>query len=120
MWGSMTNRIVLRQGVTVRSVNGPSVTLIQGTAAPGNTNGDGAVRCAYVGNGSVLSGFTLSQGHTRANGDVLLEQRGGGAWCEGSGVLTNCVLTGNNAAQSGGRRRLRAGQDFRHTTLCLR
>ncbi len=68
VFGTMTNRVVVPEGVEVRSVNGPLVTLIAGQAAPGTTNnGDGAIRCVYVGTNAVLSGFTLTNGHTRTD-----------------------------------------------------
>ena len=102
VWGQMTNRIALSNGVVVRSVNGPAVTVIRGAPAPSGTNGDGAIRCAYVGDGSLLDGFTLTNGHTRASGDNSREQGGGGAWCEQTGVVTNCTFLGNEAFRDGG------------------
>ncbi len=79
------------------------MTIIAGQAAPGSiSDGDGAIRCVYVGTNAVLSGFTLTNGHTRIAGDYFNEQSGGGAWCEVSGVVTNCTLTGNSAYGSGG------------------
>ena len=42
--GAMTNRVAITKPVTVRSVNGPAVTVIQGVGPMG------ARRCAYVGN----------------------------------------------------------------------
>jgi PKD repeat protein len=102
VWGQMTNRIALTHGVVVRSVNGPAVTILRGAPAPSGTNGDGAIRCAYVGDGSVLDGFTLTNGHTRASGHTSREQGGGGAWCERTGVVTNCVFIGNEAFRDGG------------------
>jgi len=100
--GTMTNRVVINKAVTVRSVNGPLLTVIEGRAVAGTTNGDGAIRCAYVGTNAVLSGFTLTNGHTRATGQFIKELMGGGAWCEPSGVVSNCVLSGNSAYESGG------------------
>ncbi len=104
--GTLTNRVVITEGVEVRSENGPLVTVITGqpSLTPDERgNGDGAIRCVYVGTNAVLSGFTLTNGHTRTAGVWLKEQRGGGAWCEfPSAVLTNCVLTGNTAEIGGG------------------
>jgi hypothetical protein len=100
--GRMTNRLTITNRVTVRSVNGPLVTVINGRAVAGTTNGDGAVRCVYVGSNAMLSGFTLTNGHTRTYGDLLKENSGGGAWCELSGAVSNCTLTGNSASSEGG------------------
>ena len=104
VYGTMTNRIAIDKAITVQSVNGPGVTWIVGAGiGPGGTdNGDGAIRCVYVGTNAVLSGFTLTNGHTRTSGDYDKEQSGGGAWCEVSGVLTNCTLSGNSTYYSGG------------------
>jgi hypothetical protein len=103
--GLVTNRIVVNPGIEVRSVSGPGVTWIVGQGAAGSgTNGDGAIRCAYVGMNAVLDGFTLTNGHTRAAGDADAEQSGGGVWCEVSGMVTNCVITGNSASYGGGSR----------------
>jgi len=94
---SQTNRVALTKPLTVQSVNGHAVTVIQGYQVPGTTNGNSAVRCAYLANGSTLIGFTLTNGATGPFG------RGGGAWCQSaSAVLSNCVLTGNAAYIGGG------------------
>jgi hypothetical protein len=103
VYGTMTNRVVIDKPITVESLMGPEVTVIQGHQVPGTTNGDGAVRCVYLSHGAVLSGFTLTSGATHDSGDYLLEQSGGGAWCESTGALvTNCVLTRNSAYWGGG------------------
>ncbi|HQL77500.1 MAG TPA: hypothetical protein PLU91_04820, partial [Verrucomicrobiota bacterium] len=104
VFGTMTNRVAIDKAVTVRSVNGPLLTVIEGRAVAGTTNGDGGIRCVYVGAGAVLSGFTLTNGHTRTAGDYNKERSGGGAWCEWSGVVSNCTLSGNSAEAGGGAR----------------
>src|SRR5215471_1985905 len=71
--GSMTNRVAIDKAVWVHSVNGAAFTLIVGQQLPGTTNGDGAVRCMYVTNGASISGFTLTNGATRAGGNFTRE-----------------------------------------------
>jgi hypothetical protein len=104
VFGAMTNRVAVVKAVTVRSVQGPSVTSIQGFQVPGTTNGDAAVRCVYLADGAKLIGFTLTQGATRQSSGMLLEERSaGGIWCESGGsTVSNCVLTGNAAFWTGG------------------
>ena len=53
-------RAVENRLAIVRSVNGPEVTQIVGYHEPGTTNGPAAVRCVYLANGTMLSGFTRS------------------------------------------------------------
>jgi hypothetical protein len=106
--GTMTNRVAVDKPLTVRSVNGPQFTVIQGYQVPGTTNGDGAIRCVYVADGASLSGFTLTNGATRNWWgeyweDSIPQNSGGGVWCESlTAVVSNCVLAGNSAHSSGG------------------
>jgi hypothetical protein len=75
------------QPLTVRSVNGPDLTVIDG----GGTN-----ECVYLTNDAVLVGFTLTNGWA-------FYGSGGGVYCEStSAVLTNCALIGNSAYGDGG------------------
>jgi hypothetical protein len=99
----LVNRVAVERPLTLRSVNGPQFTVIQGHQMPGATNGDGATRCVYLADGASLSGFTLTNGATRSRGDWYRETIGGGLWCESaSAVASNCVIVGNSAYDSGG------------------
>ncbi len=105
VYGILTNRLVINRltPVTVESVNGPAVTVIQGYQDPVTTNGDDAVRCVLLGNGSRLAGFTLTGGATRNDGDGVMEQSGGGLLCDSTGgVASNCVFADDSAAWAGG------------------
>jgi PKD repeat protein len=103
VYGTLTNRVACDKPITLRSVNGSQFTVIKGYQVPGTTNGDGAVRCAYLTNGAELIGFRLASGGTRSSGDYNQEQSGGGLWCESASVLvSNCVMVGNTAFANGG------------------
>ena len=99
VYGSLTNRVVINKAVTVQSLNGPGVTVIQGKRTPVNN----VIRCVYMTNNAVLIGFTLTNGATRTTGDVFKEQSGGGVFCESvSAVVSNCAIGGNSANIYGG------------------
>ena len=107
--GSLSNRLVISKAVTVRSVNGPDVTFIEGYACPTGTvgYGDNAVRCVYMVNNAVLAGFTLTNGHTLATGTSANDQNcGGGLYAAyaspPNAVVSNCIITGCSAYKNGG------------------
>jgi parallel beta-helix repeat protein len=104
LYSIMTNRAAVYKPVTLRSVNGPQFTIIQGHQVPGTTNGDGAIRCVYLTNGARLSGFTLTGGATRAGGNnVDAEMAAGGVLCQSlNASISNCVIAGNSASLKGG------------------
>jgi len=102
-YGDLTNRVAIDKALTVRSVNGPKVTVIQGAWHAGTTNGTSAERGVWMANGAVLDGFTIRDGATRTSGDNYLLQTGGGVWCNSaSSLLTNCVIAYNAADYNGG------------------
>jgi hypothetical protein len=105
MAGNLTNRVALDKALVVMSVNGWSRTIVQGAWDPATTNGPAAVRCAWLTNGAVLSGFTLQGGATRAAGDAASLQAGGGAVCPTwplFATVANCLITGCAANYGGG------------------
>lgn len=97
----LVNRVAVDKPITLQSINGPQATIVEGAQSPGG-GGEGAIRCVYLANGAVLSGFTLTNGATRISGDISLEQSGGGVWCETNAAVTNCVLTTSFAWDRGG------------------
>lgn len=98
VFGFTTNRVAITKAITLQSVNGPAVTVIQG----------GGCRCAYLTNNACLSGFTLYYGNPpyQIDGRDLYDYRelnGGGAWCEStSSTISNCIISQNSADYVGG------------------
>ena len=96
--GGTTNRVAITNVLEVFSANGPERTVIVGHGPCG----DEAIRCVYVMAGARLSGFTLTNGHTRTSGDPDRDRSGGGAWCEDGGVIDHCRIRNNAADLHGG------------------
>ena len=80
-----TDCVGVDKPLTLQSVNGPNVTII---------DGGGAATCVYLTNNAVLIGFTLTNG--------VASYTGGGAYCETNAMLINCVLKGNSGGGGGG------------------
>lgn len=98
-FGDLTNRVALDKAITVQSVNGPWVTTIRGIGA---TNGTAAVRCAWITNGAILHGFTLTAGATRTSGDTTNLLSGGAALClNTNAMIRNCLVISNVSQSSG-------------------
>ena len=115
----MTNRVTVDRAITLRSVNGPDVTVIEGLKVAGTNNGcgDGAIRCVYLASGAVLSGFTLTNGATRKLGDGYQERSGGGVFCESApATVTNSILTGCSSSSYGGG--MQGGVPFAEAVHC--
>lgn len=97
---SGSNRVcVIGRYVSVQSVNGPAVTVIEGYQMPGTILGSNAVRCVYLSLDSMLSGFTLTNGATETNPN---DGAGGGVYIGTGCIVSNCVISGNAAMVGGG------------------
>jgi hypothetical protein len=99
---SLTNRVLVQNAILLKSVNGPTVTTIRGQGPIG----DNAIRCVYLTSGATLEGFTLTNGATRASGDVTTEQCGGGVYglldIHGVSTINRCIIANNIAEAEGG------------------
>ncbi|MCG2658674.1 MAG: right-handed parallel beta-helix repeat-containing protein [Kiritimatiellae bacterium] len=107
---NLTNQINLTNNVTVKSLNGTNLTFINGNY-PAYTN-----RCVFMSGGSVLDGFTISNGflpNKLTNGpagypfvglSVMYRYDLGGAGIGIRGVATvkNCYIYKNFITNSGG------------------
>ncbi|MFZ0826472.1 MAG: PKD domain-containing protein [Verrucomicrobiia bacterium] len=106
VYGALTNRVAVNKAVTVRSVNGPATTVIRGYQDTNTITGDDAVRCVYMTNGAILSGFTLTNGATLYDQFESLDDHlysGGGVYCESlAAVVSNCIITSCSASDTGG------------------
>jgi hypothetical protein len=82
---STTNRAAVDKPLSIRSINGPHFTII---------DGGWSSRCVYLTGGANLSGFTLTHGSAGF---------GGGAWCAfATAVVSNCRVVGNSASLPAG------------------
>ena len=89
---------IRNKAVTLRSVNGPVWTRIEGAPGLGTT----AVRCVYLGSGSTLSGFCITNGASLASSQWDYGNAGG-ICCEStSAVVSNCVIVANQGYWYGG------------------
>jgi len=89
----LSSEISVGTAITVQSVNGPDVTIV---------NGQGVSRGFNLGDAAcTISGFTVTNGY--ASGDAPANS-GGGIYCANSTapVITNCTLSGNSAEAYGG------------------
>ena len=100
---TLTNRVVITNGISVRSVNGPEVTIIKGAESGGGGTGVDAIRGAYLSDG-LLSGFTITNGYSGGIFENYNYERCGGGinMYGGSGTVANCIIAGNVAGELGG------------------
>ena len=98
-------RVVVPNGVTLAASGRADETFIMGASAPVGTvgrdtygNGTNSVRCAYLGAGASLVGFTVTGGRTPNGGN-------GGALSSASAndsYVIDCIITNNMASNRGG------------------
>lgn len=101
MTGDLTNRVVVNKPVTLWGIAGPDQTIIEGAWDATSTNGPGAVRCAWLGSGASLRGFTVRGGATRGTGNDAVTWAGG-VWCESVlASVSHCIIKDNRAAGDG-------------------
>lgn len=83
----LTSEIVVNKDITIQSVSGPEVTIV---------DGQGIVRCFNLGNFiCVVSGLTITNGNTTG--------QGGGIYClNPTPVVSKCIIIGNAAYAGGG------------------
>ncbi|HXJ60036.1 MAG TPA: choice-of-anchor Q domain-containing protein [Verrucomicrobiae bacterium] len=92
--GGTSSRVAVASPLTLRSVNGPQATVI---------DGGGTMRCVSLTNGAVLEGFTLTNGATVTSRLDVDDRSGGGVWCESTNaVVSGCLLIANSASFNGG------------------
>jgi len=83
----VVEEILVDKAISIQSVNGPGVTIVDGMAR---------TRCFNLGSyPSVLSGLTITNGYVVGDG--------GGVHCSNyAPMVTNCVISGNSASDHGG------------------
>ena len=78
----LTDEITVSKALTIQSVNGPEVTIV---------NGQSYDRCFYFESyATVLSGLTVTNGYVIGNG-------GGVYGSSDAYIVTNCIISGNSA-----------------------
>ncbi|MBT7067471.1 MAG: hypothetical protein HN919_14310, partial [Verrucomicrobia bacterium] len=96
---SLTNRVVVPDGVALRSIAGAKETIIEGV----NPSSSNAVRCVKLGFDASVEGFTIRGGGTRSYlQDIYKAQSGGGVACEAGAEVIDCIIIDNEAYNYGG------------------
>lgn len=89
---------LLGKAITVRSRNGPAVTVVD---CEGMAETRGFVFQTNEFRNTILDGFTITNGNM--NGATPSQQRGGGVYCFQSGpTIRNCLFAANSAFEGGG------------------
>ena len=97
------NRICIMRNITVKSVNGPNVTIIEGDRGTLRDHSFDSIRGVYMHSGSSLFGFTIRNSFTQDNFDNREDQQGGGAYVKSSSCsISNCIFSTNHSKGKGG------------------
>lgn len=83
--------------ITIRSLNGPAKTIINGSAA-----GSVVMLILAEGDEAVLDGFTITNGTGYDLNDWGTTNGGGIVMRESNATIRNCIVTGNSVTDSGG------------------
>lgn len=109
-----TNRVCVTNAISVQSVNGPDVTVIEGfkdTSYPYLKS----VRGVRLSHGASLSGFSITLGTADFySGNREFEKSGGGVWMTTGCLVSNCVLYANSSREYGGGAMLYQGGKMTH------
>lgn len=82
----LASQITVTNSITIRSVNGPALTIVNGNAKD---------RCFNLSASCILDGFTVTNGYTSSG-------HGGGIYCsEDETIIINCLITGNGVSAWG-------------------
>ena len=88
---SGSNRVVLSEGVTMRSVNGAEVTIIDGSDR---------TRGVYLNADATLDGFTVRNGALGGAPSAWRERSGAGIFASPRTTIKNCIIQSNAIALS--------------------
>ncbi len=80
-----SDQIFVRNDIIVKSFNGAEKTIVDGSYAN---------RCFYLNDANpTIDGFTITNGYS---------SKGGGVFCDDSGIIQNCIISGNSVITDGG------------------
>jgi parallel beta-helix repeat protein/predicted outer membrane repeat protein len=93
-------RVWSTNAITIRSVNGPAVTYIEGSGPFGSNS----VSCLFLKGDSFIDGFTLTNGYASDSSGMYeyYHGSGGGAFLADGVLMTNCVVVECYAKVFGG------------------
>ena len=113
---SLNNRVCISNAITVQSLNGKAVTIIEGAEATGGGTGTGAVRGVYMSGGCTIEGFTITNGYTLETGTDY-DYNGGGVWMTSNCTISYCTISSSSSYYYGGGAYLDSGGTINDCTI---